>query len=96
MQLLGRMSTRCWTSGGQGGSCKCSSTAKQHLLTKTHLEIKPSLALEPKWTSGQNMCYVYVVGRLPAIDAKATDAGSECFDPQLWGIKVSRMPFLIP
>jgi hypothetical protein len=28
--------------------------------------------------------------------AKATAAGSECFDPQNWGIKVSRRPLLIP
>jgi len=28
--------------------------------------------------------------------AKATAAGSECFDPQYWEIKVSRRPLLIP
>ena len=29
-------------------------------------------------------------------DAKATTAGSESFDPQHWGINVSRRPLLIP
>jgi hypothetical protein len=29
-------------------------------------------------------------------DAKATAAGSDCFDPQHWGIKVSSRPLWIP